>query len=316
MIEEIKFKDHDEWLAIRHQYIGGSDAAAVIGLSPYKSAYTLWAEKTNKIPPFEGNILTRVGAHLEDLIAQLFEEETGKKVRRKNATMVNDLYPYACANIDRAIVGENAFLEIKTTTSIPAIKQINKAEEFPELYYAQVVHYMAVGNYDHAFLAVLINCRDLKIFELKRDQAEIDALMNAEAEFWKHVQDDTPPTTDGSESTSDTLRELYPNDDGECLDLSNIAEEIKDYNELSASIKNLEKLRDEKANAIKEYMKNAPEGRSEDFCIKYATQERKTFDTKAFENAHPGEDLSNYYKTSSFRVFKVTANKKGNKDNG
>ena len=70
MVNEIKYKDHDEWLSIRSRYIGGSDAGAVIGMNPYKSAYTLWAEKTGKIPGFEGNIITKVGAYLEDLVAQ------------------------------------------------------------------------------------------------------------------------------------------------------------------------------------------------------------------------------------------------------
>ena len=62
MINEIKYANHEEWLSIRHKYIGGSDAGAVIGMNPYKSRYTLWAEKTGKMPEFGGNITTKVGA--------------------------------------------------------------------------------------------------------------------------------------------------------------------------------------------------------------------------------------------------------------
>ena len=214
MIEKIKYENHEEWLSIRSKYIGGSDAGAVVGLNPYKSAYALWAEKTGKVPGFEGNLTTKVGAYLEELVAKLFEEETGKKVQRMNTSIHNTDYPYAIANIDRKVIGEKALLEIKTTNSIPIMKQL-RGTEFPEAYYAQVVHYLAVTGLEKAYLAVLVNCRELKIYELERDQAEIDALMGAEDAFWKLVESDTPPAVDGSDSTGDTLLSMYPASTGE-----------------------------------------------------------------------------------------------------
>ena len=183
MITQIKTGSREEWLELRKKYIGGSDASAVIGANPFRSAYALWAEKTGKVPGFEGNITTKVGAYLEELVAQMFEEETGKKVRRKNATLINDIYPFACANVDRLVVGEDAFLEIKTTNSIPLMRSLRNSDEFPDAYYCQCVHYLAVTGLKKAYLAVLINCRELKIYSLDRDQAEIDALMGADKYF-------------------------------------------------------------------------------------------------------------------------------------
>lgn len=311
MIHEIKYANHEEWLAIRHKYIGGSEAAAVLGMSPYKSAYTLWAEKTDKIEEFKGNLTTKVGSYLEDLVAHLFEEETGKKVQRKNATMVNDLYPFACANIDRKVVGENALLEIKTTTSLPNIKKLRNSAEFPEMYYAQVVHYMAVGEYDKAYLAVLINCRELKVYELERDQAEIDALMSAEKEFWTHIDNNTPPAIDGSQSTTDSINEMNSEaDDGEfSVDLSFFDNDIRQYLELSESIKKLEEAKNVYANRIKDYMSTATKGESSCFKASYGMQTRNTFDAKAFAAKNPAIDLTPYYKTSTSRVFKLTQKK-------
>ena len=151
MINEIAYKNKEEWLALRRKLgIGGSDAGAVIGLNPYKSAYTLWAEKTGRIPEFEGNLTTEVGSYLEEFVAKLFEKETGKKVRRKNKMLVNTDYPWAFGDVDRLIVGEKALLEIKTTNSIPIMKQLRNSEEFPEAYYAQVVHYLAVSGLEKA----------------------------------------------------------------------------------------------------------------------------------------------------------------------
>lgn len=107
-LQMIPYGSHEEWLKIRKGYIGGSDAGAIIGLNPYNSAFSVWAEKTGQVPEFEGNISTRVGTYLEDLVAKLFAEETGKQVQRLNFTLVNPDYPWACANIDREIIGEDA----------------------------------------------------------------------------------------------------------------------------------------------------------------------------------------------------------------
>lgn len=305
MITEHIFKDHDEWLAIRSKYIGGSDAGAVVGMNPYKSRYALWAEKTGKIPGFEGNMATKVGTYLEEFVAKLFEEETGKKVRRKNRTMVNDKYPFACANIDRAIVGEKALLEIKTTTSVPIMKQLNSNTEFPEAYYCQVMHYLAVTELDKAYLAVLVNCRELKIYELERDQAEIDALMSAEEEFWKLVETDTPPAMDGEDTTSDTLSLLYPESNADEVNLYAYESELKAYMDLNTKIKALTKLKDEKANIIKEFMKEAGKGKSESYRVSYTSSERKNFDYKRFEKDHSNINLEDYYNVSNVRRFIV-----------
>lgn len=306
MIKEFEFANHDEWLNIRSKYIGGSDAGAVIGMNPYKSAYSLWAEKTGKMPGFEGNITTRVGAYLEAMVADLFEEETGKKVRRKNRTLVNELYPFACANLDRVVVGEKAFLEIKTTNSIPLMKSLRNSEEFPEAYYAQVVHYLAVTGLERAYLAVLINCREFKVYELERDQAEIDALMQAEADFWKLVQDDTPPAVDGSDSTSDALKTIYSDSVEGTVNLFGFDADLEEYMSLTKQIKALTTLKDEKANKVKELLKFADRGYTDRFKVSYTSSTRSTFDAKAFAKDHSDIDLSDYYKTTSSRTFKVT----------
>ena len=306
MTKEIKYSTHEEWLDIRSKYIGGSDAGAVVGMNPYKSRYSLWAEKTNKVPPFEGNTTTRVGAYLEQLVADMFEEETGKKVRKKNSTMVNDLYPFACANVDRMIVGEKAFLEIKTTNSFPIMKSLRNSEEFPEAYYCQVVHYLAVTGLEKAYLAVLINCRELKIYEMERDQAEIDALMGAEEAFWKLVETNTPPAVDGDESTTETLKTLYPNANGETVDLFAYNSLLDQYCDLTSQIKALSDLKEEVGNRVKDFMKEAGKGESDRFSVSYANTTRKTFDAKRFSADNGNLDLDPYYNVTKSRIFKVT----------
>ena len=90
MIKKISTADREAWKSLRHGYIGGSDAASVVGLNPFKSAYALWAEKTDKAPLFGGNLATEVGSFLEEFVAQKFAEQTGKKVRKVNQSFLND----------------------------------------------------------------------------------------------------------------------------------------------------------------------------------------------------------------------------------
>ena len=192
MIRNIAYKDKEEWLSIRKNYIGGSEAGALIGLNEHETPYTLWAKKTGRIPEFAGNVTTRVGAYLEELVAKMFSEETGKHVRKKNRIIVNDAYSFACADVDRIVVGEPALLEIKTTNSIPVMRK-TKAGEYPNTWYCQMTHYLAVTGLERAYLAVLVGGREFLTFTLERDQAEIDALMEAERKFWTLVEEDTPP---------------------------------------------------------------------------------------------------------------------------
>lgn len=305
MVKKISYNSKEEWLSLRKGFIGGSDAASVIGLNPYKGAYALWAEKTGKIPEFEGNITTRVGAYLEDLVAKMFTEETGKKVRRENRMLVNDQYPFACADVDRMVVGEDSLLEIKTTNSIPVMKKVRNGE-FPETFYCQMMHYLAVSGLKKAYLAVLIECRDFKIFELERDEGEIAALMTSEEQFWHCVQTNTPPAADGSESTSDTLSALYPTSNGDTVSLFAYEAELAQYIALTAQIKALEAQRDECANKVKAFMNEAGRGESSRHRVSWTTAERRTFDSKRYLKDNPEADKEEYYKTSSYRTFKVT----------
>lgn len=310
MIKEIAYENREEWLKLRKGYIGGSDAGAVVGLNPYKGAYTLWAEKTGKTPEFKGNLITEVGSFLEDFVAKLFTRETGKQVRRKNKMLVNDQYPFACADVDRLVVGEKALLEIKTTNSIPVMKKI-KNKEYPEQWYCQMLHYLAVSGLQKAYLAVLVECREFKVFELERDDAEIEALMDAEKRFWTFVKDDTPPPADGLQSTSETLTALYPESNSENVNLYSYQSELARYMDLTEQIKDLERAKDDAANKVKAFLGEAGRGESDRYKVSWTSSERKSFDSKRFAKENPDIDLDSYYKVSTYRTFKVT--KKGDK---
>lgn len=302
MINKFRPKDKAEWLELRRHYIGGSDAGSVMGMNPYAGPFTVWSEKTGRTEGFGGNITTETGTYLEPFVAQLFERETGKKVRRDNFTMVNDLYPWACADVDRRIVGDNALLECKTTTSMPNIRKFN-AGEYPEQWYCQMTHYLAVTGCERIYLAVLINCCEFRYFVLERDQAEIDALMSAEKDFWQHVESDTPPAAAGSDS--DAVYEVYAVSDPELpeMDLSADADLLERYEAAALEAKEAAERRDAIKADICRILGDHERGSAEGFRVKWTSVNSQRFDAKAFKAARPDIDLTPYYKTSTSRRF-------------
>lgn len=307
-ITRVKTASREEWRKLRSGYIGGSDAAAVVGLNPYASAYSLWAEKTGRTAGFAGNLATEVGTYLEEFVAKKFEQATGKKVRRCNQSILNSLYPWAIANIDREIVGEDAGLEIKTTDSLN-LKKFSGGE-YPANYYVQCVHYLAVTGKARWYLAVLIGNREFRHFTIERDEGEIAALMDAENDFWQRVKNNTPPDADGSQATTEAIKTIYAGgcEDAVC-DLYPHKRDIEQYMAVSARIKELEAAREEAANRIKAYMGNMTGGEWDRFRVTWRTQSRSTFDCKRFAQDNPNIDISAYYKTTTARIFRVSENK-------
>lgn len=302
-ITKVKTASHDEWKELRSHYIGGSDAAAVVGLNPFSSAYSLWAEKTGRVPGFDGNLATEAGTYLEDFVAKKFEAETGKKVRKANMSFFNSDYPWAIANIDRDIVGEDAGLEIKTTSELNTKRF--KGGEYPANYYCQCVHYMAITGKKRWYLAVLIGNKEFKWFTIERDEAEIAALMTAEADFWKLVETDTPPAVDGTHATSEALNAIYAESVDSVCDLTAFSANLHQYIALKKQIKELEELADEAANKIKEFMGSSGGGECDGFKVSWKPQTRRTFDSKRFAKENPDVDLSGYYRETNARTFRV-----------
>lgn len=298
----------EEWLELRRHSIGGSDAAAIVGLSKWASPYTVWADKTGRLPDKPDTEAMRQGRDLEEYVAQRFSEATGKRVKRCNAILYNPAYPHSHADVDRMIVGENAGLECKTTSTLD-VKQF-RGVEFPEKYYAQCVHYMAITGADRWYLAVLVLGKEFHVYTLERDEAEIRALMDAETAFWEqYVETDTPPAADGAESTTDAIRTIYADSSQSICILFGRETLLEEYMALKSQSKALDARIAEIQNTIMEDMQDAERGECGAYTVIWKAQERDTFQRKEFEKAHPEINLAEYCRVSKSRPFKVTENK-------
>lgn len=300
---DIRKMTHDDWLAERRKGIGGSDAGAIVGLNPYVTPYMLWADKTGRLPAPELNEAMRQGKDLEEYVAARFTEKTGKKVRRRNVIFVHDDYDFIRANIDRDIVGEDAGLECKTT-SVMNLKRFRNGE-FPDQYYTQCVHYLAVTGYQKWYLAVLVLNQGFYTYEIDRDDEEVAALIQAEKDFWEtYIVPDVAPPVDGYDPTSRAQGVIYPGGDQDVVSIYR-QDVVNNYLDIKAQIKALEIEKEKCEQIIKEDLKDAEIGQCGPHKIVWRSQERSTFDAKRFALDHPKMDLDNYYKLSQYRVFKI-----------
>jgi len=160
------------------------------------------------------------------------------------------------------------------------------------------------------YLAVLVFGRGFFEFTLERDQLEIDALMTAEAEFWtENVAKDNPPPPDGSQATTDALQVIYAESQDEERDLFGRETMLDEYMQLKRQKRAIEDRMGEIENSLKEDLQEAERGRCGSYTISWKSQQRSTFQPKAFAQAYPNIDLTPFYKTSSTRPFKVMEKK-------
>lgn len=297
----------EQWLEYRKTGLGGSDAAVVMGLTPYRSKIELWADKTGRMPETEDNEAMRTGRDLEQYVAERFCEASGKRVRRRNYIFQHDEYDFITANVDREIIGENAGLECKTTSAFA--KSDFDSGEIPLYYYCQCCHYMNVMGYDRMYLAVLIGGQKFRWFTIERNESECTALLNSEIAFWnEYIKPDIRPEPDGSESAERTLRALYPDWQDNAIAMF---EQNDDAAELAAVMAQKKKL-ESREKALKQKLQIALDGNTDgltaDWHISYKPQSRSAVDSKRLKAERP-DIYSEYLKESKAMIFKISERK-------
>ncbi|EXB72668.1 lambda-exonuclease family protein [Acinetobacter sp. 230853] len=207
---------YQDWLEVRKQGIGSSDAATACGLNPYMSMLELWLIKTGRqIQSIEdessGVAPLYWGKQLEPLVAEYYSMHTNNKVRRVNAVLQHpdpDKH-FMLANLDYSVVGsdEVQILECKTAGEHGAKLW---RDGVPLYVLCQGQHQLAVTGKQAAHVCVLLCGHETKIFKVTRSESVIEHIINAERYFWECVEKDTPPSVDASESAAKAIQQLYP----------------------------------------------------------------------------------------------------------
>ena len=213
----------DEWLKYRRLGIGGSDAAAILGISPFRTARDLYYDKLNIVTADdEGNwVAMEMGNLLEPLVARIFAKKTGLKVFQRKCMFQHPHYPWMLADLDYLVElpdGSIAILEIKTTNYNAKDNWWYNGKEIVPIYYeSQGRHYMSVMNINRVYFCCLYgnNEDEAIIRHIDRDMDYEAELIALEQTFWhENVLAKVPPpyTEDGELILESLRRKLGPSE--------------------------------------------------------------------------------------------------------
>jgi putative phage-type endonuclease len=168
----------------RTEYIGASDAAAIVGLDPYRTAVDVFMAKTDpsSVEDLDDNINIILGNALEQVIGELAGAELGVNVYRNMITQVHPEWQHIRANLDRTVGRSRPFIpvECKLTNNYLASK-----EPLPQ-HIPQILQQMACTGAPYGYLAYLIDGRgrQFKLHRVERDEEAIEGLIDILNEFW------------------------------------------------------------------------------------------------------------------------------------
>lgn len=272
----------------RPRGIGGSDAAAAIGLNPYESPVGLWLRLTGRVPETVENEAMAWGTRLQPTLAEAVEREGYAVMPAPADPFVSDVHPFMfghvdgfCAEVgavgDLAVTGsaphgdvpseakgvsirpdavpvrplpERGVLELKTAG--PWNAKAWDADEIPLAYQAQGLHYMAVTGLPFVVFGCLIGGQRFVVRRMERDDKAIALLTEREAEFWSYVEADSPPPPEWA--TADDLARLFPDSDDGIVALDDAPELVDRLRSARAAVEVAKAERDEAETAIKARM--------------------------------------------------------------
>jgi putative phage-type endonuclease len=230
----------DEWHELRNQpgAVGGSDIAAIAGLSTWESAITKWAKKTGQIPDeVEPNMSMKLGTKLESPILELFADEHPELEIYETGTWANKMYDWARANLDglyKDADGNWGIIEVKFSRDYWS--------GVPQSYRAQVLWYMKVFGIRRAKLVALAGSSYME-FDIEWDEFEANTLWDAAVRFRQACLDNIMPYWDGSNSTLETIRALSPGIEDTEVDLDDLGmhylNAVRDYESINRKMTEL-----------------------------------------------------------------------------
>lgn len=295
--------DETAWLEARRNGIGGSDAAAVAGQTPYSSPLSVYYNKIGQLEDKESTEGMRQGKDIEEYVASRFTELTQKRVRKCNFILRSKKHPFMLADLDRVIDGEDAILECKTSLNYD--RYTFEGDDYPMSWHCQCLHYMAVTGAEKCYIAVLVFGRMFRVIEIARKDYEDDiaALIALESTFWnKNVIKRIPPEVDGNNATSTALTAIYPKDNGESIDLMGYEKTLERLAEIKREMATLSAEEEQCKNEIKAVLGEASTGEYGIYKVSWRYSERNSLDSKALKAAHP-EIYAQFVRTSSARTF-------------
>lgn len=181
----------NDWLAWRNAGLGGTDVAAIVGLSPWRTPLDVWREKVGlSMPEHKETPAMRAGKTLEPLIIDLWAERSGGEITHRQVTLELAEWPIARGTIDAIARAGDTDLVVEAKLS----RSSAWADGVPAHYAAQVHWYLMLTRLERADVAVMLDGMDLSVFTIWADRDLHRDLLARAQEWWaRHVEGRTPP---------------------------------------------------------------------------------------------------------------------------
>lgn len=308
-----------EQRAARLGYLGGTDAAAVMGLSRYKTPIGLWSEKTGAVVPNDRSqdLPILVGEMLEDVVARLYTIKTGEKLHRVNEVQRHKKYSFLCAQIDRRIVGSDRIFEAKSASAYKVDEWAD--QDVPSEYILQGLHQLMVTEADACVIACLIGGNVDFVFKtIERDEDMIRELEEREVEFWnKYVLEKKMPAVTAYDAG--TLAALFPQreEEGEPItfpeDIESVIDRIREIGtEKGGILGQLIEEQETLKNELRARLQDSNAGVIGKWKVTWKNQETTRLDGKLLAAEDP-KTWAKYTKTTPSRVLRISSTEKKSK---
>ena len=279
------------WFDARRTGIGGSDVAAILGLSKWKTPLQVYQEKRGELLSDQpDNDAMRWGRYLEPVVRQAYADATGHEVRVLDQMVRHPRYDFMLANLDGYVLPHNGPRRVFEAKTARAADGWGKpgSDQVPQQYLLQVQHYLAVTGFVVADVAVLIGGSDFRIYEVPEDRELQDMLCDACAEFWERVQRGQPPEP---VTVADAVARWGRSSHAALVPAS---DEAQDAIQVLRAIKAQREVLDRQEDAAKAIVMKALGDRDtlvdstgRTLCTWKASAPAQRFDAAAFKAAHP-----------------------------
>lgn len=300
-----------EWHDARRKGIGGSDSPIILlgDKHPFSTPLELWRDKMGLNPPKPVTPVMERGSRLEPIIAQIYAEQTGRKVVSEPLQLKHPDYPFMLGNIDSWVEAERGrgIGEFKA----PNMKTYLKCKHNGPLdyYMIQLQHYLGVSSTDFGSFGIFsAELWELCTFDVDKDDEFFGIILDACQTFWRRVENGTPPEVAASQQKELKLPTVDVNTEIVKITSEGWADAVHTYRvarELREEAEEIEKSSQQRLINLMEVNK-AEVAEGAGLRVYYREQAgRKTFDHKAFAAAHPDMKLDPWYKTgANIRAFR------------
>lgn len=295
-----------EWLAERKKGIGASDAAGILGLSPWTSPFSVWLDKTTDATDDAATEAMEWGLRLEDAIAAKWEDVHGIRLDRvihddgRPRIVAHADHPWMVASLDRRAADGNPF-EAKTASPWDDGWDDVDAGLVPDHVTIQQQHQIAVTGAERCYGAVLIAGSKFHTWVVERDDRMIADIIAAEQRFWEsYVLADRPPPLDGHQATNDAIKTMFPESaEGQVVELPVGAEALlRQLADAKVAKKATAEVEDGIANQIKTLLGDAEAGTINGLtAVTWKSSVTNRLDLDTFRKDHP--DLAAAYTTAT-----------------